>query len=63
MQTAEFYCGREVSLRLEFGGGGGSDVGDALCDVVGEALCDVVGTGSARGASGTVVMALSGFNR
>jgi hypothetical protein len=31
--------------------------------VVGDAVCDVVGMGSARVASGTVVMALSGLSR
>jgi hypothetical protein len=52
-QVLVFYCGREESF------GGGSDAGA----VVGNAVCDVVGMGSARGGSGTVVMALSGFNR
>ena len=46
------YCGRE-SLGEE--GCGGS--------AAGAVLCDVVGSGSARGGSGTVVIALSGFSK
>ena len=53
-----FYCGLELedeSLWFGFLAGVGS--------VPGAVLCEVVGIGSARGASGTVVMALSGFSR
>src|ERR1035441_9017640 len=53
--SAGSHCGREASLWWELGAGAGS--------VVGGALCDVVGIDSARGASGTVVIALSGFRR
>src|ERR1039458_3700948 len=46
------YCGRE---SFGLAGGAGSAAGGVLCDAV--------GSGSARGASGTVVIALSGFSR
>jgi hypothetical protein len=47
------YCGLVESVWLEL---------DAGVEVVG-ALCDVVGNADARGASGPVVMALSGLSR
>ncbi len=50
------YCGREESLGFGLGAGAGSRRWAAQ-------LCEVVGTGPVRGASGTVVMALSGFSR
>ena len=46
------YCGPVGVLWFELGG-----------SAVGVALCEVVGSDVARGASGTVVMALSGFSR
>jgi hypothetical protein len=55
MLIAGTYCGMVESVGVELAAGG--------VPVVGAALCEVVGMGSARGASGTVVMALSGFSR
>ena len=64
----DFYCGLEESAGTGVGGGaeagtgGGSTVG-VLCEAVGAEVCDVVGMACARGASGPVVMALSGFSK
>ena len=49
------YCGLVGVLWFELGAGVGSAVWAALCEVVGD--------DAACGASGTVVMALSGFSR
>ena len=52
---ARYYCGIGELVWLEAGTDAGLVVGDALCDVVGKAW--------ARGGSGTVVIALSGFSK
>jgi hypothetical protein len=62
LQNAENYCGRDESCG-EVDAGRGSAVGVLLTGVAGFALWDVGVNEAARGASGPVVIALSGFSR
>lgn len=55
MAIGKFYCGLEELVWFGLGAGTGSAVGGAVWDVV--------GIDCARGASGPVIMALSGLSR
>jgi hypothetical protein len=62
MRSAENYCGRDES-GWEVETGTGSDVGVLAAGAAGSALCEDGVNEAARGASGPVVIALSGFSR